>query len=477
MTIPAIWPRGPLGQLMMVPAVASLAVLVLDAARPWVLALDVAVLAIALADLASLRGAARFRVSRVCPETCSLGISQTVRLVLENEGTGRRLRVRDDVAAFFAAEPEFFNLAVPPRSRAELVYRFVPSRRGSYQFDRVDAAVASRLGLWQRLVRWPVPGVIRVYPDLNQIGRYSMLARRDRLSALGLRASRRLGTDNEFERLRDYAEGDDPRHLDWRATARRRKLTVRAYQQNQSQRVVFLIDCGRMMAGDTGDGRSPLDHALNAMLLLAHVALDRGDQVGLLAFSSRIRACVPPVGGVGRLRRLVHAVHDVFPEFVEPRYDRVFVELQRRFRKRSLVVLLTNLVDDLGVEVLADGLGNLSGRHLPLGVFLRDRELFALADRAAAGGTEQSPAKGDDGGRLQDHSAAVGRPTRLDRVGSGDSAASMFRAAAAAELLLDRDRALAGLRRRGVLTLDVFPEELTPELVSRYLELKALHLL
>src|SRR5207237_8218438 len=123
---------------------------------------------------------------------------------------------------------------------------------------------------------------------------HTVAARRDKLSRLGVRRSRRLGLDNEFERLRDYTEGDEPRHMDWRATARRRKLTVRAHQVNQSQRLMFLIDCGRMMAGDTGGGLSPLDHAFNAMLLLAHVALIRGDQVGLLAYADRIRAYIPP---------------------------------------------------------------------------------------------------------------------------------------------------------------------------------------
>ena len=209
-----------------------------------------------------------------------------------------------------------------------------------------------------------------------------MLARRDRLSTLGVRRSRRLGTDNEFERLRDYIEGDEPRHMDWRATARRRKLTVRAHQVNQSQRLIFLIDCGRMMAGDTGGGLSPLDHAFNAMLMLAHVALIRGDQVGLLAFSDRVRAYVPPAGGPRRIDRLVHSVHNVFPELVEPRYDRAFVELEKRCRKRSLVVLMTNLFDDVNAQIVADHLGNLVGRHLPLGVFLRDHDIFALADDA-----------------------------------------------------------------------------------------------
>ena len=108
------------------------------------------------------------------------------------------------------------------------------------------------------------------------------------------------------------------------------------------------------MAGDTGDGLSPLDHAFNAMLLLAHVALIRGDQVGLLAFSDRVRAFVAPCGGPRRIKRLVHSVHNVFPEMVESRYDRAFIELENRCRKRSLVVLMTNLFDDLNAQLAGE---------------------------------------------------------------------------------------------------------------------------
>ena len=137
----------------------------------------------------------------------------------------------------------------------------------------------------------------------------------------------------------------------------------------------------------------------------------------------------------------MHAVHNVFPEPVEPRYDRAFVELEERCRKRSLVVLLTNLFDEVSAQIVSEYLGNLTGRHLPLGVFLRDHDLFALADKAQ------------------------------------DEGATLYQGAAAADLLNWRERVLAGLRRRGVLTLDVFPDDLTGDLVSRYLEIKARHLL
>jgi uncharacterized protein (DUF58 family) len=427
---------------MLVPAMLSLFLFVSESMKPAIIALDAIVALAAVADLLSLRGSSRFRVTRGCGTTCSLGEPQQVKLVVENlDRRGRKLRLRDDVPTACSAEPDEFRIDLPGRSRAELDYRLVPGRRGTYTFERVDALVLSRLGFWQRSITWACRTTIRVYPDVRQIARYTMLARRDRLSLMGMRASRRLGMDNEFERLRDYTEGDDPRHLDWRATARRRKLTVRAHQQNQSQRILFLIDCGRLMMGDTGGGLSPLDHAFNAMLLLAHVALVRNDQVGLLAFSDRIRAFVPPGGGPRRIRRLVHAVHDVFPEPVETRYDRAFVELEKRCRKRSLVILLTSVLDEVNAAIAREYLGNLTGRHLPLGVFLRDDDLFALADRAAIEG------------------------------------ASVYEGAAAADLLNWRERVLAGLRGRGVLTLDVFPRELTGRLVSRYLEIKARHLL
>ncbi|MBX6316300.1 MAG: DUF58 domain-containing protein [Isosphaeraceae bacterium] len=439
-----IWPGRNLVLASLVPALMSLVLLApgMGALRLPLLGLDGVVGLAALLDLATLLGSGRLRARRECGLVASLGEPHPVELTIENLGRSRRrLRIKDDVPEPFEAEPAEFVVSVPGRGVAVVEYAVRPKRRGSYAFRRVYALASSRLGFWRRSLRLPAETGVRVYPDVRQIAKYTLLARRDRLSALGVRRSRRLGTDNEFERLRDYVRGDEPRHMDWRATARRRKLTVRAHQVNQSQRVIFLIDCGRMMAGDVGGGLSPLDHAFNAMLLLAHVALIRGDQVGLLAYSDRIRAYIPPAGGPRRINRLVHGVHNLFPELVESQHDRAFVELERRCRKRSLLVLMTNVFDDVNAEQVSGHLTNLVGRHLPLAVFLRDRDLFALADNA------------------------------------GDSGPSLYRGAAAAALLNWRERVLTNLRQRGALTLDVFPDELTAPLVNRYLEIKARHLL
>ena len=437
-----IWPGRPLANAALLPALLSLGLFLSPSLRPAIVALDAIVVLVAVVDLATLLGARRFAVERRCGPVGSLGEPFAVELIVENQGKApRRLRVRDDVPSTMRAEPGEFLVQVARRGRMLLAYQVTPQRRGTYAFDRVDALIPSRLGFWERSVRWPVRSVVKVYPDIRQIGRYTLLARRDKLSSLGLRRSRRLGTDNEFERLREYIEGDEPKHIDWKATARRSKLTVRAHQANQSQRIIFLIDCGRLMGGDAGDGLSPLDHAFNAMLLLAHVALLQGDQVGLLAYSDRVRAYVPPSGGPKRINRLVHAVHDIFPELVESRHDRAFVELEKRCRKRSLVVLMTDVFDDVNARQVHDHLANVVGRHLPLGVFLRNRDLFALADNAP------------------------------------DAGPGLYAGAVAASMLTWRDRAIANLRNQGALTLDAFPDELTAPLINQYLQIKARHLL
>lgn len=439
-----IWPTRALALFALVPALMSLALLVPDtpSLQPALLVLDGLLGLVALLDLATLIRSGRLRAERRLGKVASLGEPEEVVLAIENLGqVTRGLQVKDDVPDTFLADPETFVVRAPGRGLVEMTYKATPQRRGSHAFRRVYALVSSRLGLWQRAVKIPCESAVRVYPDVRQIARYTLLARKDRLSAIGVRRSRRLGTDNEFERLRDYAEGDEPRTIDWRATARRRRLTVRAYQANQSQRVIFLLDAGRMMAGDVGAGLSPLDHAFNAMLLLSHVALIRGDQVGLMVYSDRVRAFVPPAGGPKRINRLVHAVHNIFPELVESRHDRAFVELETRCRKRSLVVLITNVFDDVNADQVIGHLGNLSGKHLPLGVMLRDRDMFQLADSAPEAGL------------------------------------GLYRAAAAASVLNWRERVLVELRRRGALTIDVFPDELTAPLVNRYLEIKARHLL
>jgi uncharacterized protein (DUF58 family) len=405
--------------------------------------LDIVLVGIATIDFLILylntnRG---IEVTRKIARTCSLGVPLDSEITVENRAPIMlNGSVRDDLPEHFEASPSEHKLRLPPMGRMTASRKLTPGRRGAFRLENVYLRFSSPLQLWVRQLCLPLENPLNVYPDMKQLSDYALLARTNRLSLIGVRKTRRVGQDNEFERLRDYTRDDNYRHIDWRSTARRRKLTVRQFQNDQSQRVIFLLDCGRMMTNERG-GYTLLDYALNSTLMMAYVALAQGDSVGMLCFSDTIHSYIPPRGGSSQMNRLIQAGFDQFPRLVESRYDQAFLYLSTHCKRRSLVVLATNVIDEVNAGAVVDYLGNIHGQHLPLGVLLRDREMFEAAD---------SP----DGDAFQ-----------------------MYRAAAAADILLWRDQVLKDLEHRGVLVVDAFPDELTAPLVNQYLEVKAKHLL
>lgn len=442
------FPTWLLGLCLLVPTVLTMALL------PWeegssavatiavfVLLLDTAVLAIAGIDLLSFPRAKHLSAERQVMRIASLQQNHKVTLTISNHSNRTyRVVVRDDVPQEFEPSPKQFVLRLEKRSRATVHYEMLSSRRGAFEQDRVYLRVRSLLRLWHFTVLCPVKSLIHVYPDMKQLAEYAVLARTNRLSLMGVRRTRKIGQDNEFERLRDYTRDDNFKHIDWRTTARRNKLTVKDFQTNQSQRIIFLVDCGRMMT-NVASGLSLLDHSLNAMLMMSFVALRQGDSVGLICFADEIINYVPPKGGMKQMNQLLHASFDRFPKLVESRYDDAFLYLGTHCPKRALVVLISNVIDEVNSNQVQQYLSSMVGRHLPLGVLLRDHSLFDAADSPAAPGN------------------------------------TIYRAAAAAEILTWRHQVLTDLEHNGVLTIDTFPEDMTAPLVNRYLEIKARHLL
>ena len=406
---------------------------------------DGLLLTIAMVDMLAVIGAQHFSCARSLLHVASQGKRHEVEIELTNSSRrGCSISVRDDLPQSFMARPDRFDTRIQGKSKTLFTYEFFCNRRGKSVLECVHLLVHSPLQLWRGFYQVPVESTVNVYPDMKQIAEYDLLARTNRLSLLGMRRSRKIGQDNEFERLRDYTQDDNYKHIDWHATARRRKLTVKDFQANQSQRIIFMVDCGRMMTGTDGD-ISLLDHSLNAMLMLSYVALRQGDSVGLLSFSDRIHNFTPARSGVAHINRLLHASFDQQAKYVESRYDDAFLYLRTHCLKRSLVVLVTNVIDEINSHQIGQYMGSLTGRHLPLAVLLRDRELYTAMEEYES----------------------TSNPDRT----------TLFQAAAAADVLTWRHQVIRDLRHRGVMALDLFPEQLTSELVNQYLEIKARHLL
>ncbi len=345
--------------------------------------------------------------------------------------------------------PALLPITLVPNGEAHLAVTLTPRARGTHALGPVALLVDGPLGLVRRTLRWGTTDTMTVAPSTADVRRFRLLAAQHRLREAGVRRLRRRGEGSTIATLREYAAGDDPRHVDWKASARRDTPVVREYQAEQGQTVLLVIDSGRLMTqlveaappADGRPGRSRFDAALDSALVLADVAARGGDRVGLLVFDDAVRAWVPPAAGVAAVARVRDALIPVQPVLAESDYAGAFRTLAERHRRRSLVVIFTDVIDARASRALLAHVARGAARHLPVVVAMRD----AALDAAAQG--EMSNAR--DGGPL-----------------------AVYEQAAAEELLLAREEALARMRRAGVSVLDVPAGVMTAALVNRYLELK-----
>lgn len=319
---------------------------------------------------------------------------------------------------------------------ASVGFTVVGRERGRQALGPVVLRATAPFGLVDRLLRHELADSVSVAPSVSGIRRYRLLSVQHRLRDMGVRQLRRRGEGTSFASLREYAVGDDPRHMDWKATARRGKPIVREYTVEQGQTVIIAIDAGRLMTQLAGDVPR-FEHALSAALVLADVAVHSGDQVGLLLFDHEVRAFVPPARGRPALEQLREALVPARATMSEPDYAAAFRTLATRHRKRALLVLFTDAVDVRASQALVAHTTRGAARHLPVVVAMRND---ALVD------------------------AALPRP--------GATPAQLFEAAAAEELLLAREEALQRMRRAGVSVVDVSPTVMAAAVVNRYLEIK-----
>ena len=397
------------------------------------------------ADLAMSPGPSDFRLSRENDAKLSLGAENPIGITVRRLGSpganGIRARavpfvVRDEPPVEYIISRMFMEGVVGPGGLVELGYTAKPLRRGDYRFGGCWLRYTGVLGLVMRQHRYPLDAPVKVYPNLLEGRKYELLARKDQLFEIGLKNARRLGEGTEFERLREYERDDDYRRINWPATARLHKPITTDYQPERSQSVIIMLDAGRLMTAPLGP-LSKLDYAINTTLLLAYVAILRGDRVGLLTFADGVTGYWEPGKGRKQFLTLLEALYKVQPQQVEADYMKASAFLSVKKSKRSLVVLFTDIIDREQANAMVRGFGRLAPRHLPMAVTMADNEVLLMARRDPM------------------------------------DAQQMYERVISQGLLDDRAVALDALQRRGALTVDVPADKLTPAVVNKYLEVKA----
>lgn len=398
---------------------------------------DVLLFLLAFADAQTSRLPAGLNINRIFGGRFAVGAETEVSIkVLNHTPRAVSLNIKDE----YPPEMSLTGLRearvrVEAQMTAALIYGLTPPKRGRFHFGQIAVRYLSRWGLtWvQAAVGESV--TVKVYPNMRR-------AREAELKALGARSlvsahrkSSWRGEGREFESLRDYVRGDELRHVSWTATARRGKLVTRQYQIERDQTILVAIDAGRLMTARI-ERETKLDLAVHAALSLMSAAARGGDNAGLVVFGRSIKAYLPPKRGGEHLDATLEALHAVEPEMIEPSYARAFEFIAANVKRRALVVVLTDLVDEEGSRDLLTSLKLLRPRHLPLVVTIGDRDLKGVV--------REEP----------------------------ENVRELFTQSVAEEIITQRETALRLVEAQGGLALDVTAAALAPALLETYLRVK-----
>lgn len=323
---------------------------------------------------------------------------------------------------------------VAGKGEETLTYRVKPMKRGDYAWGDLEVRQRGPLKLAWSQWRIPAADTVAVYPDL--IGLRQLSIRLALQSTGTLKQKRRLGVGTEFAELKEYGVGDDPRFIDWKATARRSAPLIRVLEPEREQTLMILLDRGRLMTAQV-QGLARFDWGLNAALSLATAGLHRGDRVGIGVFDRTMETWIPPKRGQAYRRQILERLTPIQPVLVESDYLGAVTQVVQQQHRRALVVVITDVVDQTASAELLSALVRLRPRYLPFCVTLRDP-------------------------RMDQQAASV-----------PEAVAGAYEKAVAIDLIGQRQVALSRLKKRGVLVLDAPANGITDALVDNYLRIKA----
>jgi uncharacterized protein (DUF58 family) len=429
----------PTRRLAAVAALASVAMLAVPGGGVLVelVAVNGGLALVALVDALLAPAPGSVPVERTLPGAVTLGARAEISWTVRNpRRRSVRVALADELAPSLRADTRRATARIPSGGTLEAATEIRPARRGRFVLTELVVRVDGPLGLGARQAAVVVPGVLHVYPSFRSKDEAELRIRKARITDVGLRSARGLGGGTEFDRLRDYSVDDEFRRVDWAATARAGRPIVREYRAERNQTVLVLLDNGRVMAGRV-DGVPRVEHAVDAVMMLTAVATGLGDRCGMVAFDREVRAAVPPGSGRAQLGRVIDALYVLEPVLAESDYAGAFTETLARFRRRTMLVLLTDLVAPAVEEWLIPALPLLVREHLVVVASVRDPDV-----------------------------------ARWARGGAGD-VTGVYRQAAAVGALDARRRTIARLRGLGVTVVDARPGRLAAELADTYLSVKA----
>ncbi len=374
---------------------------------------------------------------RLTAERWSNGDNNPVTIQLKSGySTDMHVRVLDELPVQFQKRDLVFNGDISARGQRDFDYHVRPTSRGVYRYGAMNVYVSTPMRLVERRFTLDHAKEVAVYPSYLQLRKYELLAISNRLSLAGVKKVRRIAQQSEFERIKEYVGGDDRRTVNWKATARRGRLMVNQYQDERAQQVFSVIDMGRVMKMPF-EGLSLLDHAINAALVISSIAMRKEDRAGLITFSNKVHDVLPASRQRGQMQKIMQVLHGLGTEHRETDAEVLYTVARRDLHQRSLLLLFTNYESLGAMQRQLPYLQRLAKQHLVVPVFFMNTELDADLKM---------------------------RPRNTEEV----------YVRTITEKLVNEKRLIAReLERHGLPSILCRPQDLTVNVINRYLEIKA----
>ena len=378
---------------------------------------------------------------RRCSDRFSNGDDNEVSIRVESTySRPLSLEIIDEIPFIFQNRDVCFRTTLQPNEGKTISYHLRPTRRGVYSFGQIRVFVTDKIRLLSRRYTCGQPQDIKVYPSYLMLHRYELLAMSDNLTELGIKRIRRVGHQTEFEQIKEYVKGDDYRTINWKASARRHELMVNVYQDERSQQIYSVIDKGRVMQ-QAFRGMTLLDYAINASLVLSYVAMRKEDKAGLVTFDEHFDTFVPASKQPGHMQTLLEKLYSQQTTFGETDFSALCVHLNKHDNKRSFLVLYTNFASISSMNRQLAYLQRLNRQHRLLVVFFEDADLKAYIE---------SPARDTE---------------------------DYYRHVIAEKFAFEKRLIVSTLKQHGIYSLLTTPENLSIDVINKYLEMKSRQLL
>lgn len=378
----------------------------------------------------------RIEANRNMQDKFSNGEANPVKLLIKSSYPfPAQLEIIDELPVQFQKRDFLIRKTIGTKSQTEVSYSLRPVERGHYEFGKINVFAFTMLGFAKRRHQCGEEKTIAVYPSFLMLKKTELLAFSNIQNVQGQKKVRKAGNNKEFEQIKEYVIGDDHRRINWKATARFNKLMVNEYQDERFQNVYQIIDMGRTMQMPF-NGLSLLDYSINTALAISNVVLKKNDRIGLLSYSNKIAAFVQADNQKLQLNRILETLFAQKTNFKESNLEQVYILLKQKTPGRSLLIFYTNYESILSMERQLPLLRKLAQNHLLILVSFINTELLHLIDKKA------------------------------------NTIEEIYLKTIAEKNLLEKELFMEKLSLYGIINLRVKPEELTIEVVNKYLEIK-----